>query len=132
VPVFPAPGSTHEKVGPAVCTIDTKVVLSGTGFLSSTLVAASGPLLATSSVKAILPPAGALETPPNLLTSTERSVAALAGSLTLKNASERSPASSEAMVLILHVPRVLRVDSPKTIVAEFGISNESLCGLAAE
>jgi hypothetical protein len=51
VPVpLPIAGTVHVNVGPEFCVSDTKVVPPGTGLVSATLWAASGPLLTTSTL----------------------------------------------------------------------------------
>jgi hypothetical protein len=47
VPVPPAVGVLHANVGPVFWANETKVVLAGTGSLSTTLAAAPGPRLVT-------------------------------------------------------------------------------------
>jgi hypothetical protein len=51
VPVLlPAVGVVHVNPGPDVCASETNVVLPGTELVSTTLCAASGPLLVTSTL----------------------------------------------------------------------------------
>ena len=47
VPVPPKPGLVHEKAGPAVSVIDTKVVFAGVASPSETLRASLGPAFET-------------------------------------------------------------------------------------